>query len=135
MSNNPLKHGAFTENSSGLGTVTRKMVRVRAAELALLDGKLSSEATKSHFAQAKRELTGATDEDPQEAVLDAAPESERWVPVPGSTGHIVPVGDGEDEDGEGRSDEEQLVEEGIAEAAHDQMLQAARDAATRADTA
>jgi hypothetical protein len=131
MNSNPLKHGALTENSSGLGTVTRKMVRARAAELAFLDGKLSTEATKSHFAQAKRELTGETDMDPKEAGLDAAPESERWVPVPGSTGHKVPVCDGEDENGEGRSDQEQLIKEGVAEAGHDQRLQAAKDATTR----
>jgi len=37
MKTNPLKQGALTENSAGLGTVTRKMVRARAAELAFLD--------------------------------------------------------------------------------------------------
>ena len=34
--------------------------------------------------------------------------------MPGSTGHKVPVISGEDEDAEGRSDNERLVEEGIA---------------------
>lgn len=84
----------MTENSAGIGTVTRAMVRERAVELAL--------------------------------ILDAAPESERWDPVHGSTGHKVPVASNEDEDDEGRTDSERLVEEGIAEAEHDQRLQAAR---------
>ncbi len=44
----------------------------------------------------------------------------------GSTGHKVPVTSNEDEDEAGRSDSERLVEAGIAEAEHDQMLQAAR---------
>jgi hypothetical protein len=37
------------------------------------------------------------------------------------------VAPGEDEDEEGRSDNERLVEEGIEGAEHDQMRQAARD--------
>lgn len=126
MKTNPLKDGIISGNSGGVGTVTRKMVRARAAELAVIDGLLSSVATKSHFAQAKRELTGVPDMDPKEAILESAPESERWNPVPGSTGHKVRVAPSEDEDEEGRSDNERLVEGGIAEAELDQMQQAAK---------
>ena len=36
MKTNPLKQGALTENSAGIGTVTRKMVRERAVELAVI---------------------------------------------------------------------------------------------------
>ncbi len=131
MKKNPLKEGALTENSAGLGTVTPKMVRERAAELAVIDGQLSRAATKSHFAQAKRELTGEPDQDPQDALLESAPESERWDPVPGSTGRKVPVAPSEDEDEEGRSDNERLVEGGVAEAEIEQSLQATRAAAKR----
>ncbi|MFZ0708830.1 MAG: hypothetical protein WAM53_02215 [Terrimicrobiaceae bacterium] len=123
---NPLKEGALTENSAGIGTVTRGMVRARAVELALINGRTALEVSKSDWEQAKRELTGEPDTDPKEAVLESAPESERWDPVHGSTGHKVPVASSEDEDDEGRSDSERLVEEGIAEAEHDQRLQAAR---------
>lgn len=123
---NPLKEGALTENSAGIGTVTRGMVRERAVELALINGRTALEVSKSDWEQAKRELTGEPDTDPKEAVLESAPESERWDPVHGSTGHKVPVASSEDEDDEGRSDSERLVEEGIAEAEHDQRLQAAR---------
>ena len=124
MKTNPLKDGVISENSVGVGTVTRKMVRTRAAELAIVDGLLSSAATKSHFAQAKRELTGVLDEDPNDVILESAPESERWDPVPGSTGQKVPVAPSEDEDDEGRSDNERLTDEGIAEAELDQTRQA-----------
>ena len=123
---NPLKEGALTENSAGIGTVTREMVRERAVELALINGRTALEVSQSDWEQAKRELTGEPDTDPKEAVLESAPESERWDPVHGSTGHKVPVASSEDEDDEGRSDSERLVEEGIAEAEHDQRLQAAR---------
>jgi hypothetical protein len=129
MNTNPLKQGDLTENSAGIGTVTRKMVRERARELAVINGRSARETSKSDLAQAKRELTGKEDIDPKTAALEAAPESERWDPVPGSTGSKVPVAASEDEDDEGRSDNELLVEQGIAEAEHDQMRQASKDTA------
>jgi hypothetical protein len=128
MKTNSLKEGTLTENSAGIGTVTPKMVRQRAAELAVIDGRLVQDVSKSECEEARRELTGEPDTDQEEAVLEAAPESERWDPVPGSTGHKVPAAPSDDEDDEGRSDNERLVEEGVAEAEHDQMVQAARAA-------
>src|ERR1039458_3850127 len=131
MKTNPLKDGVMTENSAGIGTVTRKMVRERAVELAAINGRTAQEVSKSDREQAKRELTGEPDTDPKEAVLESAPESERWDPVPGSTGHKVPVASSDDEDDEGRSDNERLVDEGIAGAEHDQTRQASREAAKK----
>ena len=116
----------MTENSAGIGTVTRKMVRKRAIELAIINGRSAREVSESDWEQAKRELTGRPDEDPKEAMLESAPESERWDPVPGSTGYKLPEAPSEDEDDEGRSDDERLTEEGIEEAEHDQMRQATR---------
>ena len=132
MNTNPLKQGILTENSAGLGTVTRQMVRERAVELAIINGRSATEVSKSDWEQAKRELTGEPDMNPKEAALEAAPESARWDPVPGSTGHMVPDAPSADEDEEGRSDNERLVDEGIAEAELDQSLQAAK-AATQKD--
>jgi hypothetical protein len=125
MKKNPLKTGALIKNSDGIGTVTRQMIRERAVELAIIDGRPAPEVSKSDWEQAKRELTGGTDGDPHEALLESVPESERWDPVPGSTGQKTPVAASEDEDDEGRSDNELLVEEGAAEAGHDQMREAA----------
>ena len=129
MKPNPLKDGVLTENSAGIGTVTRRMVRERAIELAVMDGRSAQEVSKSDWQQARRELTGQPDTDPKEAMLESAPESERWDPVPGSTGHKVSAAPSEDEDEEGRSDNERLVDEGIAGAELDQMDQATRAAA------
>ena len=114
----------MSEDSNGIGTVTRRMVRERAVELALINGRSPEDVSKSDWEQAKRELTGGLDTDPKTAILEAAPESERWNPVPGSTGHKVPVAASEDEDDEGRSDNERLVEEGAAEAEQDELHQA-----------
>jgi hypothetical protein len=124
MNTNPLKNGALTENSAGIGTVTRKMVRQRAVELAIINGRTALEVSKADRMQAKLELTGVPNPDAKEAVLESAPESERWDPVPGSAGHKVPVAPSEDEDDEGRSDNERLVQEGIEGAEHAQMRQA-----------
>ena len=129
MKTNPLKEGTVTENSAGIGTASRKMVRDRAVELAIINGRSTQEVSKSDWEQAKRELTGASDIDPKTAVLEAAPESERWDPLPGSAGHKIRVAPSEDEDDEGRSDNTKLVEAGVAEAEHDQMLQAGKVAA------
>jgi hypothetical protein len=127
MKTNPLKDGVITENSAGIGTVTRKMVRERAVELAVINGRAARDVSKTDREQARRELTGEPDTDPKEDMLDSAPESERWDPVPGSTGHKVPVAPSADEDEEGRSDNERLMDEGIAGAEEDQMKQASQN--------
>lgn len=129
MNSNPLKEGSLTGHSAGLGTVTRSMVRERAVELAVINGRAAPDVTKSDWEQAKRELTGQPDQDPQEATLESTPDTERLKGLPGATGQKVPATAGEDEDEEGRSDQERLVEEGVAGAEHDQMLQAAKAAA------
>ena len=104
------------------------MVQERAVELAVINGRSAQDASETDYEQAKRELTGGPELDAEETALESIPESERWDPVPGSIGHQVQDALGEDEDSEGRSESAQLVEEGIKEAEHDQMLQAARAA-------
>jgi hypothetical protein len=126
MKKNPLNKGVLTSNSAEIGPPTREMVHVRARELAVIDGRSSQHVTQADMEQARRELTGETDIDRQEATLDALPESKRWDPVPGSAGHQAPESASEDEDEEGRSETEQLVDEGVNEAERDRMLQAAR---------
>ena len=128
MNKNPLNKGILTENGSGIGTVTPEMVEARACELAAIAGRVPPQPSKVDYEQAELELTGEPETDVQEAALELIPESERWDPVPGSTGSHTPDSLGEDEDSEGRSESAQLVEEGIKEAEHDQMLQAARAA-------
>jgi hypothetical protein len=131
MNKNPLNKGILTENASGIGTVTPEMVETRARELAAIAGRVPPQPSEVDYEQAKRELTGGPDTDILDQVLESIPESERWDPVPGSTGRHTPESFGEDEDSEGRSESAQLVEEGVKEAEHDQMLQAVRAAQKR----
>ncbi len=126
---NPLNKGIIAENFSGIGTVSRAMVRERAEELAVINGRTEQDMSIYDWEQAKRELTGGQDMDPKQVMLESIPEEERWNPIYGSTGCQVPVSPLEDEDEEGRSEDAQLVEQGVADAEHDQMFQAARQAA------
>lgn len=125
MQLSPLQESALIIHGVGIGTVTRGMVRERAAELAVINGRLPHEASKTDWDEAKRELIGGTTPDPQQELLDLVPESERWEPVPVSTGHEVPASFHDEEDEDGRSVGARLVAEGVEEAEHDQMLQAA----------
>jgi hypothetical protein len=121
MKKNPLNKGIIMENADGVGTVTPVMVEARARELAVINGRDSSKPTKADYQQAKRELTGGEEIDPQEENVEAVPESEGWDPVLGSSGRQAAESLGEDEDAEGRSESAQMFEEGINEADHDQM--------------
>src|SRR6266480_7704031 len=125
MKKNPLNKGIIMENADGIGTVTPAMIEARARELAVINGHGSSGPTEADYQQAKRELTGEEEIDPQEENVEAVPESEGWDPVPGSSGRQAAESLGEDEDAEGRSESAQMYEEGINEAEHDQMLRAA----------
>lgn len=110
-----------------IGTVTPAMVETRARKLALINGHGSSGPTEDDYQQAKRELTGEEEIDPQEENVESLPESEDWDPVPGSTGRQAAESLGEDEDAEGRSEAAQMFEEGVNEAEHDQMRRAAEE--------
>jgi len=52
---------------------TREMVQTRARELALAAGRIAPHMSQEDYEQAKRELTGETDGDRQQAVLDSIP--------------------------------------------------------------
>jgi len=115
------------ENAAGVGTMTYEMVEARARELAEINGRPpSSKPSEADYQQAKRELTGAAEMDPQEESSESVPYSEGWDPVPGSTGRQAADSLGEDEDAEGQSESAQMFEEGVTEAEHDQMRQASR---------
>jgi hypothetical protein len=103
------------------------MAQARARELALMAVECRPHVTQADYEQAKRELMGEPDMDRQEAILESLPETNRSDPMPGSTGRQVPESPSEDEDDEGRSETEQLVDEGAEEAERDRMFQAAHE--------
>jgi hypothetical protein len=125
MNKNPLNKGMIEENSAGIGEISGEMVWERAKELALIAGRTMN---NEDYGQALRELTGGIEMDAKQALLESVSEDERWDPLPGSPGHQAAESASEDEDEDGRSESAQLFEEGVREAGHDQMLQAAKAA-------
>src|SRR5947199_7837482 len=126
MGENPLNKGIMMENAAGIGTVTSEMVEARARELAAINGH-PSKPSEADYQQAKRELTGEAETDPQEESSESIPESEGWDPMPGSTGQQAADSLGEDEDAEGRSESSQKIEEDDTEADHEQMRPDSRE--------
>ena len=126
MDKNPLSKGVITEHGHGVGVITKKMIRERAIEVALMKGRRPHELDQADWEQAKRELSGGPELDPKTALLESLPEDVRGDVLPEIGDHRAPECAPEDEDAEGRSESVQLVDEGVQEAARDQRLAAAR---------
>ncbi len=73
-----LDQGVLTANSAGITPVSRETVRARARALALIAGHTPPHVSQADYEQAKRELTGESDWDRQEAALESQPESGYW---------------------------------------------------------
>lgn len=126
MNKNPLNRGMIEQNSLGIGEISAEMVENRTKELALIAGRA---VTRDDRNQALRELKGEDEMDVRQAMMESLSEDERWNPIPGSTGYQAEESASEDEDEDGNGESAQLFEEGVGEASHDQMLQAAKAAA------
>lgn len=113
------------QNAVGIGEVSAEMVENRAQELALIAGR---PVTPEDRDQSLRELKGGDEMDARQVIIESLSEDERWNPIPGSTGHQAEESASEDEDEDGEGETAQLFKEGVSEAAHDQMLQAAKAA-------
>jgi hypothetical protein len=125
MKKNPLNKGMIMEHFVGFGEISGERVSLRAKQIALIADR---PVTGEDHEQALRELTGGPEMDDIQALLESIPEEQRWDPVPRSSSHQPEETTSEDEDEEGRNESAQLFEEGVSEAKHDQMLQAALDA-------
>jgi len=119
--NNP-NEGRFTDRARGLGTVTEEMVRRRAAELALLNGRSPGQVLDSDVRDARRELTGSGTLIPEPTPAEELTEDERWKPVVESTGEKAPTVEAADE----QTFAEELVEEGLEEAEEERMIEGTR---------
>ncbi|HEX4120504.1 MAG TPA: hypothetical protein VH619_07805, partial [Verrucomicrobiae bacterium] len=115
-----LNRGIISDHFSGVGTVTPEMVRHRAREIAIINGRPTNHCTKQDLLEAQRELTGAFSsvEDEDDIIINTT----SWGEEPGSTGYPVEKAEAADE----QTLAEELVEQGISEAEHDQMVEAAK---------
>ncbi len=97
--------------------MTREMVEKRAKELAVINGRLAHEFTEEDRVQAKHEMLGAEDT-PENQEEDATASLTQWDEDPDTAGHQVENSAASDE----QTVAERLVQEGLDEANHDQML-------------
>jgi len=119
--------GRLSDRGKGLGTVTKEMVMQRAREIAVINGRSQNHVLDIDLDQAQRELEGEDEINPPTSAAESVPEDKRWDPVPGSEGQQAPTVPAADE----QTDAEKLVDEGVADAEHDQEIQATRDQARR----
>ena len=114
--------GKISVHGNGVGAPTAELVEKRAREIALINERNPDEFTDADWDQAERELLGRetiTAADDVDEVVDSLSERDE---VPGESGRRAGLA-GEDDEMLGA----QLVEGGIEEAAHDQMVVAAQD--------
>lgn len=113
-------HGKITLHGNGLGAPSPDLVKQRAREIAMIDERNPDEFTEGDWQQAHRELLGELPETAPEENERTAEVVEEWDMVAADTGHrALRATDIED-----KNLGEQLVDDGIEEATHDQMLEA-----------
>jgi hypothetical protein len=113
--------GKISVHGNGLGVPSPESVERRAREIALIAERDPEEFTDADWDQARRELLGAQANTAPEETEENAEVVEEWNVVASSTGHRAPRGEDDETLGE------QLVGDGIEEAAHDQMLEARKE--------
>ena len=111
--------GKISTHFTGIGPVTDEMVDQRAIELARINGR--TQVNESDRSDAKRELLvlGNPASEEQEPTIAAVTT---WDEEPGSTGRHIPNKPASDE----QTVAERLVEEGVEEAAHEQMVEGSK---------
>ena len=110
----------ITVHGNGLGAPSPDQVKQRAREIAMIDERNPDEFTEGDWEQAHRELIGVQSATAPEENERTAEVVDEWDMVAGDTGHhALRAADGED-----KNLGEQLVDDGLEEATHDQMLEA-----------
>lgn len=114
-------HGKISVHGDGVGVPSPETVERRAREIALIAERDPDEFTDADWDQARRELLGSAGLTAPEETEENAEVVEEWNVVASSAGHRAPRVEEEENLGE------QLVADGIEEAAHDQMLEARKE--------
>ena len=121
MNDNSHPAGKITLHGNGLGAPSPDEVEKRAREIAMIAEREPDEFTDADWDQARRELLGVQATNPPEETPENAELVEEWNMVASSSGHRAPRVEDEENLGE------QLVSDGLEEAAHDQMVEARKE--------
>ncbi|MDQ6765736.1 MAG: hypothetical protein M3Z22_06510 [Verrucomicrobiota bacterium] len=115
--------GKISVHGDGVGAPTPELVEKRAREIALISERNPDEFTDADWEQARKELLGVEVIPAADDVDEVADGMSDRDSVQGEAGHRAPRVGLDDDENVG----EQLVTGGIEEAAHDQMVEAAKD--------
>ncbi|HEY3601189.1 MAG TPA: hypothetical protein VGK72_04475 [Chthoniobacterales bacterium] len=116
-------HGKIDLHGDGLGVPSPELVTKRAREIAMIDERNPAEFTEADWNQAKNELLGVEPDHVPEGGEKIADELAERDDIAGASGHRAAKNGFEEEETLG----EELVTEGIDEAAHDTMVEARRE--------
>jgi hypothetical protein len=122
MNDNSHPAGKISVHGNGFGAPSPDNVEKRAREIALIAERDPDEFTDADWDQAKRELLGTPVSNAPEETDENAEVVEEWNVVASSVGHRAPRVEDDENLGE------QLVEDGVQEAVHDQMVEAHKEA-------
>src|SRR5579864_6978336 len=116
--------GKISLHWNGMGVPAPEDIERRAREIAMIDERNPDEFTDADWSQAREELLGEMAKVPPEEDDKNIKLEEEWEVTPDNRGRRVPrPGIEEDEESVG----EHLVNGGIDEATHDQMVEARRE--------
>jgi hypothetical protein len=121
MNDNSHPAGKISVHGNGLGAPSPDEVEKRAREIALIAEREPDEFTDADWDQARRELLGTQVLSAPEETEENAEVVEEWNVVASSAGHRAPRIEDDENLGE------HLVEDGVEEAAHDQMVEARKE--------
>ncbi len=117
--------GKIEAHGRGIGVPGPEDIERRAREIAQIDERNPDDFSDADWAQARRELLGEIESTPPEEDAKNIKLVDEWEVTPDDRGHRVPRPGVDDDDGETLGGH--LVEDGIEEATHDQMLEARRE--------
>src|SRR3954467_14214869 len=109
-------HGKISVHGDGVGVPSPDAVERRAREIAMIAERDPDDFTDADWDQARRELLGSQSNNAPEETDENAEVVEEWN-VGASSSHRAPRVEDDENVGE------HLVEDGIEEAAHDQMVE------------
>jgi len=115
--------GDIGNREGGVGNISPAMVRERAAQLAVIDGRRDDEVTPEDLDRAEQELRADLDRGRgREPLPDVIPSPQSGDPNPSRATQSPPPAPEEDP-----SPAEELVHQGIEEAVHDEMLESGKE--------